>query len=189
MSQYAFGLTTPRDLLEKARREVARLEEATSSNAPAERIQDTAINAAWTLWHITDWIARSSDQRCRDAIERIRSQGHSLKTKPLPILQEHVLRSSLMAMCEALANGVKHLTLHEQPRFDPAQVLHPDIELVPFTVGVTMSAGISAIGEVSGAEPVSYVAKLTIDGTPMYAADAFKAALDYWDKFFADYDL
>jgi hypothetical protein len=51
MSDYAFGLKTPRDFLDKARREIRRLESALSENSLASTVdvQDLAINAALTL--------------------------------------------------------------------------------------------------------------------------------------------
>jgi hypothetical protein len=93
MSDYAFGLKTPVDFLEKARREVRRLKRgmAEASLASPVDIQDVAINAALTLWHVADWIAKYPDDRYRAAIERIRQESGSKKTKLREIIHEYGL--------------------------------------------------------------------------------------------------
>ncbi len=188
MTGYAFGLSTPRDLLEKARREVWRLERATSLASSHEDVQDTAFNAAVTLWHVSDWIARSTDQACVDAIERIKRDRPSLKTSPLPILQEYILDDPHMALCEALANGAKHLVLHESPSLVSTQVLQPELQshvaAAPIALMTDLSA--SAIGE---PPVVHHIAKVRINDVPIHAVKVFKKALAYWDRFFIDYGL
>jgi len=86
-----------------------------TSEDHVEELQDVAINAAWTLWHISDWIARSTEQGCIDAIERIRRERPSQKKEPLKILREHVRDDSHLALCEALALA----TLEIAPKGDP----------------------------------------------------------------------
>lgn len=189
---YAFGFTLPREMLEKARREVGRLEAAEERGAPVEELQDVAINAALTLWHISDWIARSADQRCVAAVERIKRERPSRKTSSIEIIRERILDDSHMALCEALANGAKHLTLHEPPRFDPARVLHgvATVRRWPTngTAAVALEADVTAQPSVPAALP-RYFAKLRIDGEGVPALDAFKRALAYWDRFFETYKL
>jgi len=60
--KYAFGLKTASDWLGKARREVKRLEHAEMSLSSDENdVRDAGINAAITLWHLTDWLAKSNE--------------------------------------------------------------------------------------------------------------------------------
>ncbi|MFZ1908536.1 MAG: hypothetical protein WAU52_05585 [Burkholderiales bacterium] len=190
MTGYAFGLTTPRDFLAKARREVERLAEAESQAylaADVALLQDTAINAALSLWHVSDWIARSPEQPYVDAIERIRVERPSQKKAPLEILREQIRDSSHMALCEALANGAKHLTLRQPPRLDPTRLQntggpYTGTSAVDIAANVTLQPGVSTALS-------RYYAKLQINDTGMPALEAFKAALAYWDSFFANYGL
>jgi len=187
---YAFGLTTPRDFLAKAHREVERLaeiESRASSPADVALLQDTAINAALTLWHVADWVARWPDPAYVAAIERIRVKRPSLKKARLEIVREHMLDSSHMALCEALANGAKHLTLHEPPRLDPTRLLTPGGPYAG-TSAVNLAADVTARPSVSGAVP-RYFAKLRINDSGMPALKAFEGALADWDNFFTDYGL
>lgn len=189
MTGYAFGLTTPRDFLEKARREVRRLEEGTERGDDVAYLQDTAINAALTLWHISDWIAHSAEQSCVAAIERIRRERAVPKTKnALPILREHIGQDPYMAICGALANGAKHFTLHEQPSLVSSQIFQPQLQVHAPAAPVDLAADVSVGAAVSAAGP-RHVAKLRINGVSAPALDVFKAALAYWDKFYAGYGL
>jgi len=124
MTELAFGIEAPRDLLAKARREVGRLEQAENWHGTDdwEPIADAAINAALTLWHITDWIANSPDPACQSAIAQIKAKRGSAKTAALAVLQEHVLDDSNIALCDALANGAKHFTIRERS-LDPNAAL------------------------------------------------------------------
>jgi hypothetical protein len=191
MTGYAFGLTTPRDLLAKAHREVRRLEDATArafSRDDIANLQDTAFNAAVSLWHVSDWIAHSTEQKCVDAIERIRRERPTLKTVRLQILREHILDDPHMVICEALANGAKHLVLYGPPSFVSSQVLQPQLKDHAAAAPVALAADVS-VGAAFGVAQVRYVAKLRINDEGIPALDVFKAALAYWDKFFADYGL
>jgi hypothetical protein len=193
VTAYAFGLKTPRDFLEKARRDVRRLEQATSSASSLEDVedlQDLAINAAWSLWHVADWIARCPEQRYREAVERIRVERPSRKTKPRAILHEHILDDSHMALCEALANGSKHFELHEPPKFDATRIFRYGHD-GPYagTSAVDVISGVTAGGTDSIAMPKYFFAKLRINGKGLPALDVFNAALAYWDRFFEGYGL
>lgn len=197
MSAYAFGLITPRDFLEKARREIRRLERVSaqaSSTAQAVELQDLAINAAWTIWHVSDWIARSPESKYADAIERIRLERPSLKTAPLQIVQEHILDNSHMALCEALANGAKHFVLRDSPSLNSSSLFtqgsassRGSSATVTLDADVTVKSDITVYAGVAIAP--QYVAKLRINGVALPALDAFKGALAYWDKFFETYKL
>src|ERR1051325_2839834 len=127
MSDYAFGLKTPREFLEKARREVSRLESAMAEGAFASTvdIQDLAINAALTLWHVADWIAKYGDDRYLAAIDRIQGERGWQRARPQDVIYEYVTFDSHMALCAALANGVKHFELYHPPRFDSTRILNP----------------------------------------------------------------
>ncbi|HEX7953617.1 MAG TPA: hypothetical protein VF523_11180 [Burkholderiales bacterium] len=192
MTVYAFGLTTPRNFLEKARREVGRLANISwemSADLSVEDIQDTAINAVLTIWHVSDWIAHSTDQKCIAAIERIRIEQASQKSAPIAVLREFLRKDRNLALCETLANGAKHLTLHTPPKRHPLRA--PDsqtasqgdtaVQIIRSDVTIAMAAG--------SAMPPILFAKIQIDNESVAALDVFHAALAYWDQFFAAYQL
>lgn len=195
MTELAFGIETPRDLLAKARREVERLEQAENWHGTDdwEPIADAAINAALTLWHITDWIANSPDPACQSAIAQIKAKRGSAKTASLAVLQEHVLDDSNIALCDALANGAKHFTIRERS-LDPTRLFaKPDATTAYLgSSTVTIRADVTQSGSYSIAmpKPPRYFAKVIINETTSgRALDVFKAALSYWEKFFDDYRL
>lgn len=190
MTAYAFGLKTPRAFLAKARREVERLaeiEDRASSLADVALVQDTAINAALTLWHVADWVARWPDPAYVAAIERIRVERPSLKKARLEIVREHIRDSSHMVLCEALANGAKHFELYERPSLDSTRLFTTS---GPFggTAAVTVEADVTVRASVDAAIPF-YFAKLKINGEGLRALEVFKGALAYWDNFFTTYGL
>lgn len=107
MSAYGFALKSPRDFLGKAKREVHRLDSLSCDLLTSvEKISDAAINAALTLWHLNDWIARWPE--AQPVIERIRLKNNSAKNAPLNILQEYTTRNAHIELCRRLANGAKH---------------------------------------------------------------------------------
>jgi hypothetical protein len=195
MSDYAFGLKTPRDLLQKAHREVERLTDATqraSTDDDIKELQDIAINAALTIWHVCDWIANSTDPRCKAAICRIKEERACLKQDALSILREHVLDDSNMALCDALANGAKHFAI--KPRaLDPSRVFtRPDDTGYSGTSTVKVRADVTAPPAVAVAIPYigRYFAKIALDDDRSGPAlEVFTAALAFWDKFFETYNL
>src|SRR5688572_33048330 len=93
----AFGLKTPRDLLEKARREVGRLRQrpiaivAGLYNDEHETI-DQAINAAISLWHIIDWLANSSLSGTAALVEHAKQVSGTLKTNRYGVLRDFALQ-------------------------------------------------------------------------------------------------
>ena len=123
----AFGLKTPRDLLEKARREVGRLRQrpiaimAGSYNDEHETI-DQAINAAISLWHIIDWLANSSLSGTPALVQHAKQISGTRKTNPYGVLRDFALQNVRSWICHDLANGSKHLRVG-QPAGDAAGCL------------------------------------------------------------------
>jgi len=192
MSDYAFGLKTPRDFLDKARREIRRLESAMAEGSLASEldIQDLAINAALTLWHVADWIAKYPDDRHRAAIDQIKHERGWQKSNPQDVIYDYVLIDSHMALCAALANGVKHFELYSAPRFDSTRILNPSSQVYAGAAPVDLETTMSAMPSVRAANPLQMMfPKLKINDVGLPAMVAFRAALDYWDRFFTKYHL
>ena len=63
MTDYAFALGTPADLLEKLSREIERFRQDEQNQS------DHAFNFAVTAWHITDWVYKDTRQRALSQFE------------------------------------------------------------------------------------------------------------------------
>ena len=200
MSAYAFGLKTPRDFLNKARREIERLENSSSR----EDVADAAINAAVTLWSLNEWIARSDRPACVDAIARIKAENQSGKNAPKKILHEHIAKDQNIRHCRDIANGAKHLELHDDKEeigsttvssVTRSVVLNEDALESAFekyiAKGTVVETDASAMPAIAMAPwPTTYTAKIILDdGTRLRAAEVFRSALKYWEQFFEKYGL
>jgi len=97
--RYAFNRKSPRDLLEKARRELARMEQAPAYD-DVEQTDHALTNLAITLWHITDWLANGAG-------DVLRAHGYPAKYEGL---SKRVIDDSRpLNICYQLAIGAKHL--------------------------------------------------------------------------------
>src|SRR5437667_4446657 len=124
-SEMRFGLATPRDLLDKAKRELGRLDLASMQPKSQQQfwdVQDSALNAAITLWHVTDWIAKSDAPQAGAAIDHAKKALATKETDPYKILREFLRRDSHMALCNSLANGAKHFVVDYPPAFDATKL-------------------------------------------------------------------
>ena len=69
MVSFSTALESPRDMLSKLQRELNRLANASADHAA---VVDHGTNAAWTAWHITDWVWKAKfkqDEVARKALE------------------------------------------------------------------------------------------------------------------------
>jgi hypothetical protein len=166
-----FPISTPRQLLAKSKREIERLERETSGMRGAAdytAIADLTLDAACTLWHVTDWIANSRDPKLLAIVaskgcttperaERVQAFQRQLRT------ESHDLR-----ICWALALRFKHFELEDDSKarevFDDQDVTvsglpgygHVDVSLrqvetikMPVFSGVTAPVSMSVVGQVS----------------------------------------
>jgi hypothetical protein len=92
-----FGLNTPHDLLEKARRELAALEIAAMTQDETE-MTDALFNFAVTTYHVKDWL------KC-----------HSSDSYGARDVEEYVARSPALSTCRDLCNAGKHFDLTYEP--------------------------------------------------------------------------
>src|SRR5512135_1580221 len=107
-----FPLRSPRDLLDKAKREFELLEACAEGHYgdPNETaIADLTINTAWSLWHVTDWIGNNDDSAVMRVVpDRIKKAGRE-RTEAF----QAQLRSESpdLRICWALALRFKHFEL------------------------------------------------------------------------------
>jgi hypothetical protein len=94
-----FPITTPRDLLSKAKRELDSLNDEAEGlyHEPNEvALADLTINAAWSLWHVTDWIAGHRDARAEAIVAGNQGPGPTRAQR----FQRHLRRrSTALRLC------------------------------------------------------------------------------------------
>lgn len=112
-----FPITTPRQLLEKAKREIDAL--ASEANGEwgepdGERVADLTINAAWSLWHVTDWIGNNEE------VARVVLPAKGIKATVgdgTQAFQNQVrCESSALEICWLIALRFKHFELDEESK-------------------------------------------------------------------------
>lgn len=179
----AFGLTTPRDFLEKARRDVRRLRQRPLAimvgyNDQHETI-DQAINAAVTLWHVTDWLANSPPPAA--FIQHAKQASGTAKTNTYGVLRDFALKNHDLAICHDLANGSKHLELD-----------NPQATQSPGPIAPTSSGSSQGMAAVTSAPPPyeRFVAKVVMpNGDRVPVLEVYDRALAYWDNLFTTHNL
>jgi len=120
MAQSTFPFEGPRQYLEKAERELTQLDEAVGpeTGIPDEtQIADLTMNAAWTLWHVTDWIANNAtDPRCERIVASKGITAVDQKDR-LRDFQKALRRESPdLRHCWELATLFKHFALEPGTR-------------------------------------------------------------------------
>lgn len=96
------------DLLEKAKRDLARFRKS-HEEGDGEQV-DHAVNCAITLWHIHDWLWVEKEEQLKAGAKNSQHAfQHWLKGRP---------GGDLLALCERVANGSKHLDLSKKAELD-----------------------------------------------------------------------
>jgi hypothetical protein len=111
----SFPIRNPRDLLAKAKREIDRLEEeadAVNGEPNPIVVADLTINAAWTLWHTTDWIAFRVLDAVREIVPQHMHKPARKRTERFQIRLRN--RSRDLRICWGLALRYKHLELETE---------------------------------------------------------------------------
>jgi hypothetical protein len=106
MPTYSFPISTARDLLKKARREIDLLDELANGRAGTPRpiaVAELTMNAAWSLWHTTEWIGNSSDPKSTTLVmsKGRTTPNHEKRTKAF--LDQICDECEDLAICRALA--------------------------------------------------------------------------------------
>lgn len=181
-----FGLTTPRDFLAKAGREIERLRffplAIRGGIEPRLEVADHAINAAVSLWHVTDWLARYNDPRSEALLAHAKKVTGTPKSNRYEVLSEFVQKDAAISLCRDVCNGSKHLEFsHPQP-------------VVSGTVNIKMTEErplpMAAVMSASGSAEGRWIAKIVLeDGSRVPALEVYERALAYWQSLFAQFKL
>ncbi len=176
MSEYAFGLVKPQDMIDKLEREIGRLVASeTNSNIDHKHQADHAFNCAVTAWHITDWMH----------VAQLRTA--SVNSKSLGNFQKQLIDDCFeLGICKDLANGSKHFKIDK-----------PDKSIVSKTLNKkTVGGGIlqpvvqpilgPVVSSVFGGYQVLEVQVLLKNGANIKASLFFKAVHKYWRQFLSD---
>lgn len=99
-SGHTFRMLSVHDIYRKLHRELQRFEAAHGVHGGSRAdMMDTAVNFAWTAWHMVDWLYLR-------APERIEEVYACASLKPF---QDHVRRNhQALAVCDVIANAAKH---------------------------------------------------------------------------------
>lgn len=177
MSAYAFGLRTPRDLLDKLDREIRRLAEAEKASSPNHRLQaDHAFNCAITAWHIADWMHAGGLVTKKVNSERLSEYRRELTRD-----------CAELASCRDIANGSKHFKLDKPDK----AVLEKTSGQRANSRGVTRphvrSLTRSVTRPLTGEIVVVWVADVSLrDGGRIKAIKMFERVSTYWSQFLAE---
>ena len=112
MSTISFPIATPRELLNKASRELEQLK-AHANGFHGEpdpiAVADLTINVAWSLWHVTDWIGSSKEADVLQIVPECISRVGRERTAAF----QNQLRSESreLEICWALSLRFKHFEL------------------------------------------------------------------------------
>lgn len=110
-----FGLSSPRDLLEKAKRELSAFKEAIAVQDKGQ-VADAIFNFACSVYHVKDWLKEfASASYCQQDVEKFVASEMSLST------------------CRDICNASKH---HRISRYSPTTIEvtasgTPAIEILP----------------------------------------------------------
>jgi hypothetical protein len=179
---YAWTVNTPRDLLEKAKRDLARFRRSHEANDGEQT--DHAINCAITLWHIHDWLWRD-----REAAWKAQGIAHKGAFQEWLRARDGQER---LALCERLANGSKHLVLDKHSPIDlTTYVSAKDVpDGMTRQASERLAAGEQFVSYSLGIEDARDVLKITTsDGKQIRADNLFEAAVVLWEELFKEVGL
>lgn len=199
MPKHSFGLRGPHELLDKARREVEALKKASATPLAEDEVQrlaDHAMNAALTIWHMTDWLASSQDARIRNALAK------SALATQTAITVEATKRTSLK-LCWLIAHGSTHLTLAPDRAVAQAEgVANARVSATTVYVGLGPNGELILPGarrrprapapkaDLSDIELLSrYRVTIPADGRDYRAVEVFEDAIRFWVEFLRDHKI
>jgi hypothetical protein len=143
-----------------AEREIGRLDEAFQSGDALAQT-DHAMNAAWTLWHVIDWLWESPEAGVRQRFGKIENLSEFVRGK-----------CEALNACHDLALGGKHFLIEKKP--------------VSKQIVADTDASVTG-GEILVAGPSQLALKIDLkDGRRSRAYSILQEALAFWQEFFAE---
>ncbi len=173
-----FGITNCRDMLRKLEREISRI----CNSTRREDIADHCVNAAWTAWHLADWVwadivVDDINLKVRLAREAgIRVPEFKLGQFKLLMSSEH--RCPELAHCRIITTDSKHLG-HTSRSADPEFSVTASAAQSP-PAGVSDLDWLPIVHEAS---PSDWVFKIVEGDNKDAVVDLFQKVRDYWAGF------
>lgn len=173
MSEFAFGLTSPLDLIGKLEREIGRLGASEEPDSVDHKNQaDHAINCALTAWHISDWVFVSG------------LKTDTVSANSLGNFQKQLIDDcSDLGICKDLANGSKHFKIDRPEQSNVSQTSNRK------TVGGGITKSLSKplvrplVSSLTGGHTVLLVEVSMKNGGRVKAITLFENVLSYWQEF------
>lgn len=174
-----FDLVSCRDVLEKLRRENDRIKGAWYR----QDVCDHGTNAAFTAWHMTDWVWADFQNNwvTRSAIAK--QAGHDPPNFNLPNFQDYVAKDSrYLGICRVIATASKHVGWN--PGGNDLGLTATGIARSSGKFDATASARSAMTITEDPAGPVEiWILKVKIDGQSYEALPIFTKAFEYWQSF------
>lgn len=165
--EHSFEVESPSGLLEKAKRELERLKRAQYSLDEMGFVSDHGLNCAITVWHVADWVWKAYNP---NNVKNLQCLGLTKFDDLHSLIRRE---SGALAICYEIATGSKHMKLEKGTGFKP-QVVATEVSAGPATV-------------TSG--PFKVLKVELQNGQRKRAEEIFKEAIEYWEKFFANYKI
>ena len=178
-SRGAFNIGNAMQMLSKLGREISRLH---TERRSVEDVTDVAINAAFTAWHIHDWVWVAKFRDDTEAQIAIGINETDLRDAKREFQKYVTGQCAGLALCQDVTNGIKHVTAKTPKR-----------RQVPAVAESRVSAGAETVagdGYYTFTVMSLCVPKIVDDdGNTHRAADVLKGCHDYWAEFFRDHDI
>lgn len=173
MSEFAFGLKSPAELIEKLEREINRLRAAEKPGSEDHKRQaDHAINCALTAWHISDWVFVAG------------LKTSSVRANSLGNFQKQLIgECSELGIWKDLANGSKHFKIDKPEHSNVSKTTDRKTVGGGLTRSLTRPLTRPVVRNLTGGYTVLVVEVSMKDGTKMKAETLFDNTLSYWRDF------
>lgn len=161
----SFGMNSPRDLLEKVRRDLVRLETAASAQVE-EQISDALFDFAVAVTSLKDWLKKQSSSAFTDQD-----------------VENHVRGSVALSSFRDIANAGKHRGI---TRYSPSI---SEVSASATAVIIPSPDPVSGARPTAPAKPTFKIKVIRRDGARLEAVQLSKQALADWETFFRTHSL
>ncbi|NYE27390.1 hypothetical protein HDE78_000315 [Rhodanobacter sp. K2T2] len=175
--EQTFGVRTCRDMFRKMYFEVAEFTATRSSDRDMAVRGFRALNAAWTIWHLHDWVFEEHMDAGDEFLALIASafpgvdfsQKANQRQRLTLFADELSKKFDALDICRTLATAGKHAKATSRPRPDLRAIEVQPIEwMPPGTQG-----------------PICFDVRVLVGNQPWDARDLFVQAIADWRQFFA----
>jgi hypothetical protein len=167
-----FDRTSARDVVQKLRREIERIEIA----ADCDLARDQVINAFWTAWHLHEWLWSAVSERPELKAAVLKYRG----IDEAGINDQKALGAALagrfvpLKICRVIATSSKLVQVVLQSESD-ARTLSPDVA----GIGEGPNGEMQALSALAST-PARCMPMIVVMGRPVVATRILKELEDYW---------